>query len=256
MCAPVWGRNRRGRCHHFDCCIRGVGYIPGVAGQFGALCGPFRALPALPLAFSWGLCACYACRPCVRRMPGATVAASAELESSLHNHHLAPLSFGSLWLGLLPGTRRDATASRDLGVGPQRTAARIPSCRCAREGGSRGSALAFHSVLCWLSWARSTRRDASSDASRSSPMRCQRRSRSSLPPTLPAKSAALLAQCRRWTLPSFSHRVFSLHLLCVCATLQGIERVCMMAARCVTARPRGRRPSARVFCLYVVIPPV
>mmetsp|Transcript_36168 Transcript_36168/g.95472 ORF Transcript_36168/g.95472 Transcript_36168/m.95472 type:complete len:230 (-) Transcript_36168:354-1043(-) len=69
MCAPVWGRNRRGRCHHFDCCIRGVGYIPGVAGQFGALRGPFRAVPSLHLPSAGGLCACYArsyaCRPYV-----------------------------------------------------------------------------------------------------------------------------------------------------------------------------------------------
>jgi len=66
------------------------------------------------------------------------------------------------------------------------------------------------------------------------------------------------AQCQRWTLPSFSHWVFSLHFLCVCATLQGIERVsCMMAARRVVAWPRGRRPSARLFYLCVVwIPPV
>ena len=53
----------------------------------------------------------------------------------------------------------------------------------------------------------------------------------------------------------FSPRGVSLHFLCVCATVQGIERLCcMMAARCVAAWPRGRRPSARLFCLWVVWP--
>jgi len=69
---------------------------------------------------------------------------------------------------------REKPVSRDLG-GP--------------AAGSRGSVFAFRSVLFWLSWGRSTRRDASSNAS-SLHLRANRDAADySLPPALLANSA-------------------------------------------------------------------
>jgi len=83
-----------------------------------AVWGTSWAVPGcafITLAFSWGaLCLLRLPTVCVRRMPGGTVAASAELESSLHNHHcLAPLSFGLLsGLGYLYWIKREASQPR------------------------------------------------------------------------------------------------------------------------------------------------